>query len=228
VKIEFLGTRGNIEASYPFHTKHSGILVDQKILFDLGEAEFLDRKPKLIFITHLHVDHAFFVVREVGSLGVPIFAPETFHELSEVKAISGKFTENSHTITPIPTVHSHKVKSVAYLIEHGEQRVLYTGDLIGIGKKNRRLIDNLDLVVTDGSFMRRKGIIRRDNVSGNPYGHNGIPDLVELFQDLTEHIIFTHFGSWFYNNIQSSKRQIEALGDGIKVEAAYDGLVVDL
>ncbi len=120
------------------------------------------------------------------------------------------------------------IKSTAYLVEHGSNRLLYTGDLIWINKEYRRLIGDLDLVITDGSFMRRKGMVRRDKVTGSAYGHNGISDLVNLFRDFTDRIVFTHFGSWFFRDIERSKKEIEALGNDVKVEAAYDGLVIDI
>jgi Predicted exonuclease of the beta-lactamase fold involved in RNA processing len=227
LQVEFLGTRGNIEASDPLHAKHSGVLVDGKILLDLGEKEYLDRKPDVIFVTHLHDDHAFFVTQEIAALSIPIYAPEKPYNLPELKVAPRKVCADSYTVTSIPTMHSRKVKSTAYLVEHGSQRVLYTGDLVSVDEEYLGLIEDLDLVITDGSFMRRGGLIRRDKAS-NLIGHSGIPDLVELFRDYTERIIFTHFGSWFYEDTERSKRMIEALGDGVKVESAYDGLVIDL
>ena len=54
MKIKVLGTRGEIKASAPRYFYHSGILVDNKILFDIGEEKFLDYKPKWIFIIQLN------------------------------------------------------------------------------------------------------------------------------------------------------------------------------
>ena len=58
MKIKILGTRANIKAGTPGHTKHSGVLVDNKLLFDVGEKEFLKYNPSYIFFTHFHPDHA--------------------------------------------------------------------------------------------------------------------------------------------------------------------------
>jgi len=50
---------GEIRKSCPYHSKHPGVLIDEKILLDIGEEEFLKYKPEYVFITHLHPDHAF-------------------------------------------------------------------------------------------------------------------------------------------------------------------------
>lgn len=59
--IKILGSKGEIENSLPYHSKHSGILVDDCLLFDVGEKEFLKPHLKAIIVTHLHPDHAYFV-----------------------------------------------------------------------------------------------------------------------------------------------------------------------
>jgi hypothetical protein len=41
MRLKILGTRGNILPSAPRYARHSGILVDSRILLDLGEATFL-------------------------------------------------------------------------------------------------------------------------------------------------------------------------------------------
>ena len=84
MKIRVLGARGEIDESSPRHARHSGLLLDGRLLFDLGEREFLENKPRLVFITHLHPDHAFFV-RRPAPLGVPVYAPETLAAAPEVK-----------------------------------------------------------------------------------------------------------------------------------------------
>ena len=61
MKLRILGTRGEIKSSAPRHSKHSGVLIDGKLMLDVGEKEFLDLKPGCVFITHLHPDHAFFI-----------------------------------------------------------------------------------------------------------------------------------------------------------------------
>ncbi len=76
--------------------------------------------------------------------------------------------------------------------------------------------------------MRRGGLVRKDAGTGESFGHNGIPDLVELFERFTEHIVITHFGSWFYADLADARRRIERLGNNVRVEAAWDGMEIEL
>ncbi len=229
MKIKILGTRGEIDLSAPRHSRHSGLLVDGKLLFDLGEKEFLATKPRRIFITHLHPDHAFFV-REPGRLGVPVFAPETWTGFPEVEIFPGELTFGGCVIRSVPTHHSLKVKSQAYLVEKRGWRLLYTGDLFWINKELHPLLEGIDLVVTEASFLRLGGMIRRDRATGMAYGHAGVPNLIELFSKFTSNILFMHFGSWFYSNARESRRTLAAMGKqkGVEALTGYDGFELDL
>ena len=227
--IKVLGTRGEIKESAPRHSRHSGLLVDGRLLFDLGEREFLDLRPWAVFITHLHPDHAFFVRRPVG-IGVPVYAPETRTSTPEVKVFPGQMSFRGYSIRAIPTHHSFKVVSTAYLVEKGRRRLLYTGDLFWINKEYHPLLEGIDLVVTEASFIREGGMIRRHRASGIAYGHAGVPNLIELFGKFTKNILFTHFGAWFYEDARKSRRILAVLGrkKGVAVRAGYDGFELDL
>ncbi len=229
VKIKILGTRGEIEASAPYHSHRSGVLLDNKILLDIGEKEFLEYKPEHILITHLHPDHAFFV-RNSESINFSAYAPEKYKYDKKVKVLTKKIKIGPYKITSIPTHHSKKVKSQAYLIEKNNQKILYTGDMIWINKKYHYLLENLDLVITEGSFIRKGGMIRRDKESGDIYGHAGVPNLINLFKKFTGNIVFMHFGSWFYKDIKKAKKQLKELGKehGMNVIVGYDGLEINL
>ena len=213
MEIEILGTRGEIKTSKPYHSRHSGVLIDQKILLDLGEKEYLKYQPEYIFITHLHPDHAFFV-RKNKEIKAKINSPENFKD-------SKKFS--AYQITAIPTHHSKKVNSQAYLIQKNKKKILYTGDLIGINKQYHDKLKNLDLVITEGSFLRKGGLVRRDKKTGEIYGHNGIPNLINLFKKFTNNIIFMHFGSWFYKDIPGARKRIKNLDKYLNLTASYDG-----
>ncbi len=229
MKIRVLGTRGEIRQSAPRHSRHSGLLVDGRLLFDLGEREFLDTRPRRVFITHLHPDHAFFVRKPVP-LGLTVYAPELLAGRPEIRVFPGKMSFEGYSIRSIPTHHSLKVKSQAYLISKGRRRMLYTGDLFWINKAYHRLFRGLDLVVTEASFIRQGGMIRRDKVSREPYGHTGVPNLVRLFAPFTPTILFTHFGSWFYEDARGARRLLAERGrrHSVRALAAYDGFEMDI
>lgn len=228
MKIKALGTRGEIEDSVPYHSKHSGVLIDETILFDLGEKQFLEYQPKYIFITHLHPDHAVFVKEHIDT-EIPLYAPENFENIN-IYVPAGEITVDSYSIMPIPTHHSKRVKSTAYLLRKGSQKLLFTGDMIWINKEYHSLFQNVDLVITEGSLIRKGGRISKDKETGQLYGHAGIPDLVNLFKGFTKHILFVHFGSWFYQDMREARakfKQLEQL-EKVAIHVGYDGMQIDL
>jgi hypothetical protein len=100
--------------------------------------------------------------------------------------------------------------------------------MIRIEPRYHRRLRRLDLVITDGSYMRKGGFVRIDRESGDYYGHAGIPDLVEFFRQFSRRIVISHFGSWFYKDIDAAIRKIESLGNGSHVVAAHDGLRITI
>ena len=230
MKVKILGTRGEIEPSAPYHAKHSGVLIDKTLLLDLGEKSFLALGPQYIFVTHLHPDHAVFV-KEPLETTTPIYLPESYPTNLQTQVIADRVSLDPYQVTPIPTLHSKRVKSAAYLIKKGGQKLLYTGDVAWIEKKYHQLFKNLDLVVTDGSYLRKGGLIRRDAATGKIYGHTGIPNLVSLFKGYTKQILFIHFGSWFYKmGAPKARKEIKKLGEraGLTARIGYDGMELDL
>lgn len=229
MQIKILGTRGEIKPSVRLHSKHSGILIDNKLLFDVGEKEFLKYKPKYIFITHLHPDHAYFVRTGIYSdIKSQLFAPEKFKNY-KITILKKTKKINDYEITPIPTHHSLKVLSQAYLIKKDKTKILYTGDMIWIDKKYQKKLRNLDLVITEASYYRKKGLIIRDAKTGKLYGHAGVPDLLKLFSKYTKTILLVHFGSWFYKNIKYSSKKLKKLEKehDIKVYIGFDGAILN-
>jgi glyoxylase-like metal-dependent hydrolase (beta-lactamase superfamily II) len=65
VDVTILGTRGNVECTARGYSRHSGVLVDGTILLDAGERDYLKLRPKHVFITHLHPDHAAIKARDL-------------------------------------------------------------------------------------------------------------------------------------------------------------------
>jgi glyoxylase-like metal-dependent hydrolase (beta-lactamase superfamily II) len=227
MRLKFLGTRGNILPAAPGYARHSGILVDARILLDLGEAAYLRYRPQHIFISHLHPDHAAFL-RNAVVTDAEIYVPEPTRTLPTARVVHRAVRCGPYRIVPVPTAHSHTVRSVGYVVERGRRRVFYSSDLVSIDRRYHRRLGRLDLAITEGSYLRRGGLVRTDPASGTPFGHTGIPDLIELFRPFTSRIVITHFGSWFYQDIAAARRRIASLGDGIRTSAARDGLVVSI
>jgi ribonuclease BN (tRNA processing enzyme) len=221
--IKILGTRGEIALSAPGHTKHSGVLIDNKILLDIGESEYLAYNPTAILITHLHPDHAFFLRGKESNFNMPVYAPEASEKMNAIEVVSEPFSIGEYEITPIPTIHSVHVKSQGYIIQKGNKRVFYSSDLVTIDQQYCPHLQRLDMVITEGSFIRKGGLVRRSK-DGQQFGHAGIPDLVNLFSQFTNHIVFMHFGTWFIKDPTQAKEKILSFGkNDLKIDVASDG-----
>lgn len=223
MNIRILGTRAKIKKCLPHHTKHSGVLIDHKLLVDVGEKEFLNYKPEYILFSHLHPDHAWFIeTNEYLKADVPVYAPEENRYIEQVTLLDSPIELNGYKITPIPTIHSIKVKSVGLLIEHESKRLYYSGDVAWIEKQYHPLLHDLDLVITEASYIRKNGVIRRKG--DQIYGHKGIPDLIALFSKFTRRIVFMHLGTWFMKDAKAGAQKImELQPDGIELDVACDG-----
>ncbi len=230
MKIKILGTRGEIDESAPWHTKHSGVLIDDTFMLDLGEEKYLDYKPEFVVFTHYHPDHAFFVRRKNQlNQSVEAFGPEKHKDIEDARIVTEPFQKAGYQFTPIPTIHSLKVKSQAYLIEKDNKRLLYTGDMAWMEKKYQEILEHPDMVITEGSFIKKGGMIRRDDESGQIYGHTGVPDLIRIFSKHTGHIVLMHFGAWFMKDVKAARKKISKLTPkGVNVEAARDGQVFEI
>ncbi|OGZ60706.1 MAG: hypothetical protein A2932_01795 [Candidatus Spechtbacteria bacterium RIFCSPLOWO2_01_FULL_46_10] len=229
MKVHLLGTKGEIKSVAPHHSRKSGVMIG-RLLFDIGECEFLKHRLRAIFITHLHPDHAFFTrgKGEPCGIGVSVYAPQKHEMCPNIRVFKSTVCVVDYRVTPVPTVHSKTVKSQAYLIEKGKKRILYTGDMIWIEKKYHKYLKDLDAVITEASFIRKGGMVRRDKTTGQIYGHTGIPDLVKLFSQFTHHIIFMHFGEWFYKDTRGAHKKFQKLArdNNIKITVGYDGLEI--
>lgn len=226
MRIEILGTRGEIDETTPYHSRHSGLLIDDALLVDCGEREFLDRAPKAVLVTHLHPDHAYFVRAgaERPPAGLPIYAPESYKDYG-LRVLERPETIAGFDVQPVPSHHSLKVRSQAYVIARGRAKILYTGDMVWINKEFHHFLENLDLVVTEASYFRRGGLVIRDKETGQIYGHTGVPDLVRVFREFSRRIVLVHFGGWFYKDVGRARAALRELGraNGVRIEAGRDG-----
>jgi len=88
-------------------------------------------------------------------------------------------------------------------------------------------LGKLDLVITEASFIRKGGMIRRDKKTAKIYGHAGIPNLIKYFAPFTKKILLVHFGGWFYKDAKKAKDKLVKLGKkyGLKIVVGYDGML---
>ena len=228
MKLKILGTRGKIEPQTEGHIQHTGFLLDDRILVDVGEAQYMDYQPEAVVFTHFHPDHAFFVPeKEKFTPKIPLFGPEAHELIPALNVISGKFEIESYSITPVPVIHALKLKSLGYVIEKDQKRIFITGDVAWIEKANLENIPPLDLVITEASFINKGGRINRKK--DRIFGHTGIPDLIRLLGPLTKRMVFCHYGKWFFKNPpEESKQQIKALEEDVELLPAYDGMEIEV
>jgi glyoxylase-like metal-dependent hydrolase (beta-lactamase superfamily II) len=228
MKIKILGTRGKIEPKAQNHVRHTGFLIDDRILVDVGEPEYMDYRPSAVVFTHFHPDHTFFVPeKEKFTPNIPLFGPEAHELIPELKVISGKFEVEGYTFTPIPVIHALKLKSLGYIIEKDKKGLFITGDVAWIEKANLAEIPPLDLVITEASFINKGGRINRKK--DRIFGHTGVPDLIRLLSPHTKKIAFCHYGEWFFENSpKESKQQIKALEEEVELIPAQDGMELEI
>lgn len=227
MKIKILGTRGKIEPSAPKHENHTGFLIDDRILVDVGEQKYMDHAPEAVVFTHFHPDHAFFVPeKEKFDPKIPLFGPEANELIPKLKVVDKKFSIKGYSFTPVPVIHALRLKSLGYIIEKDGKRVFITGDVAWIEKAELRDIPPLDLVITEASFINKGGRINRKK--DRIFGHTGIPDLIRLLGPHTSKIAFMHYGNWFFEDVNESKKKIRSLQEEVELIPTHDGMEIEI
>ena len=228
MKIKILGTRGKIEPQAKDHVNHTGYLLDDKILIDVGEEKYMNYKPEAVVFTHFHPDHAFFVPeKQKFTPEIPLFGPEAHELIPALKIISGSFEVGGYRFTPVPVIHALRLKSLGYVIQKGQKKLFITGDVAWIEKAQLAEIADLDLVITEATFIHKGGRINRKK--DRIFGHTGVPDLIRLLSPLTKRIAFCHYGEWFFENKpEESKRKIKAMEEDVELIPAHDGLELEI
>ena len=229
MKLKILGTRGKIEPSAPNHKNHTGFLLDDNILIDVGEPKYMNHDPQAVVFTHFHPDHAFFVAeKEKFAPRIPLFGPEPQEFIPGLRIISEKFSIGEYSFSPVPVIHALRLKSLGYIIQKDQKKIFITGDVAWIEKANLEQLPKLDLVVTEATFINKGGRINRKK--DKIFGHTGVPDLIRLLSPLTDKIVFTHYGNWFFEDVEQSLQKIRALkeDDGPELIPAHDGMEIEI
>lgn len=228
MQVRILGTRGKIPQSAPKHSNYSGILIDQKILVDVGESQYMDHNPEAILFTHYHPDHAFFVFdQQEFDPDLPVFGPEKHELIPRVQVRSETYQLGPYTVTPFPVIHALHLRSLGYLIEKGTKKLIITGDVAWVEKNTLQHLPRVGLIITEASFIRKGGMIRRKD--DHIFGHTGIPDLVRILGPLSSQIAFVHYGSWFFKDIKEARQQLLSFeNDDLKIIPTFDGMTLEL
>lgn len=228
MKLKILGTRGKIEPKAEGYVRHTGFLLDELILIDVGEPEYMDHRPAAVVFTHFHPDHAFFVPeKEKFTPKIRLFGPEAHELIPKLQVISGKFEVEGYTFTPVPVIHALKLKSLGYVIEKEGKKIFITGDVAWIEKANLAELPPLDLIITEATFINKGGRINRKK--DRIFGHTGVPNLIRLLSPHTKKIAFCHYGEWFFENIpEESKLRIKQLEEDVELIPAHDGMELEV
>lgn len=228
MKVEVLGTRGKVEPSAPKYKNHSGFLIDEKILLDLGEPHFLELHPEAIVFTHFHPDHGYFIYNDEEFLPeVPHYGPEEHLLLPRLQVIRETVNILGYSFSPVPVIHALNLKSWGYVVEKDDKRIFFTGDVAWIEKAHLNSIGQVDLVITEATMIEKGGRINRKE--NKIYGHTGIPDLIRILSPLTKKLVFTHYGDWFFEDIEKSLEKLRDLtSSNLKVVPAHDGFRIEI
>jgi ribonuclease BN (tRNA processing enzyme) len=239
MRLTFLGTRGNIEATSGLHRRHSALMVSGgrgRVLIDCGQ-DWVGRlgrlDPDAILISHAHPDHAA-ALRSGAPCGVYASA-EAWAAMAAwplparyVVPPRRPFALAGLLVEAWPVEHSLLAPAVGYRVTAGSKRIFYLPDVARLADPTRALSD-VDLYIGDGATLHRPLVRRRGSTQ---IGHATIGRQLEWCAAAgVEQAVFTHCGSGI---VRAQPRQISvALAAmtrtyGVRARLAYDGLRIQV
>ena len=239
MRITFLGTRGNIEATSRRHRRHSAVMIQhggRRVMVDCGadwRGRIAQLAPDAIVLTHAHPDHAD---------GLRAGAPCPVHASAETWEVIGDYPiEQRRPLAPrAPTVvagigfracpvqHSLRCPAVGYRIEAGVAAVFYLPDVAGF-PDHREALAGIALFIGDGASIARPILRKHGEVR---LGHAPISAQLEWCREAgVRDALFTHCGSEIVGGDErrlGAKIRALGRGRGVRARIAYDGLEIDL
>lgn len=235
MKLKFLGTRANIEATTRRHRRHSSLEVSyrgRRVMIDCGadwRGELAELRPQAIVITHAHPDHAFGL--EDGA-PCPVYATRAaWSQLADYPVAEKRVLSSERPLEimgiefgAFTLEHSTLAPAVGYRIAAGRATIFYAPDVVYI-HQHQSALRGVDLYVGDGATLDRS-LVRRSGES--LIGHTPIrTQLTWCEKELVPRAIFTHCGSQIVKGderrLGGRLRQM-ARERGVQAEFAHDGM----
>lgn len=238
MKIQFLGTRGEIEPQTTRHKMHTSTLFSlrgNRVMVDCGATwlhQIKKARPTQIVLTHAHPDHAFGL--KEGS-PCPVWATAETWKLIDRFPIPKTqrrliIPRKKHRIggiqfEPFPLLHSLRCPAVGYRITSGKTKLFYAPDVAWIEEMEEALKE-IQFYIGDGATIVRP-MVRKKN--GTIFGHATIRQQLTWCKKMqVPKMIITHCGSGIVSHEEKAQKQIETLAieRGIEWLIAYDGLKI--
>jgi 3',5'-cyclic-nucleotide phosphodiesterase len=240
MKLKVLGCSGGIGGR---NARTSAFLADDDILIDagtgVGDLE-LDELARIdhIFVTHSHLDHIASIPLLVDSVGDMRSVPVTIHATPDTLRILRAHVFNwliwpdfsvipdepvrlgSRTITPLPALHT--VPAVAYCLDSGRGKLVYTGDTaysVELIAAINRLGDLRHLIIETAFSDSQHGLALAAR-------HLCPATLAAMLQDLSvsPEVFVTHLKP---GQVERIMCEIANRGDGAPARALEQGQVIE-
>jgi len=232
MRLEFLGTRGEIKETSPRHRMHSALVIEtrgKRILCDFGESWAEADLPKCdyIWLSHAHPDH-------VGGLKgrelrQPIFMSKATdgalsHEefpFEDRRVVEGDFRFGTIRAREVFVHHSIKAPASGLVLSTEIGKVLYFPDVLSIPNRDQ-VMANAQIYIGDGASIARD-LVRRKNA--RVYGHASMKTQIGWCEDASVPLtIFTHFGKEAVEmGDRALRTQLVKFAEKTRVQIAWDG-----